>query len=128
MARVGHLATADGDGRPHCVPVVFVLWGDDIVIPIDRKPKRVAPERLARVRNLQANPAAAFVVDRYDEDWSRLQFVMAHGHGRFERELPAALVRAFADKYEQYKIMPIDGVIRLAVERWSGWSGAAAAD
>jgi PPOX class probable F420-dependent enzyme len=74
--RVGRLATSDPEGRPHLVPVVFALAGDRIFLPIDHKPKRSSsPESLRRVRNLRANPRAALLVDRYDEDcclaWAR---------------------------------------------------------
>ena len=36
---MGHLATADGRGRPSVVPVVFVLDGGKVYTPIDGKPK-----------------------------------------------------------------------------------------
>ena len=38
--RVAHLATADGTGAPHVVPVCFALSGDSVYITIDEKPKR----------------------------------------------------------------------------------------
>ena len=47
-ARVGRLATIGADGRPHVVPVCFVLDGDTVYSAVDRKPKRTtALQRLA---------------------------------------------------------------------------------
>ena len=39
-ARVARLATTDPDGRPHLVPIVFVLDGKTLYSAVDRKPKR----------------------------------------------------------------------------------------
>src|ERR1700722_14788063 len=76
--RVGHLATADRSGAPFLTPVCFVLDGDTLYITIDEKPKRrVAP--LKRGRNILETPKAAFIADRYDEDWTRLGWVMLRG-------------------------------------------------
>jgi len=76
--RVARLATADAAGCPHVVPVCYALIGDTVYFTIDEKPKK-APTRLKRLANLRANPRAAVVVDRYDEDWSRLGWVMVQG-------------------------------------------------
>jgi PPOX class probable F420-dependent enzyme len=76
--RVGHLATADRAGAPFLTPVCFGLDGDTLYITIDEKPKR-RDVPLKRVRNILENPNVAFVVDRYDEDWTRLGWVMLRG-------------------------------------------------
>ena len=39
--RVGRLATADARGRPHVVPICYVLDGDTLALALDEKPKRV---------------------------------------------------------------------------------------
>ena len=70
--RVGRLATASADGRPHAVPVCYAFDGALLYTPIDEKPKRVGADRLLRVRNVRENPQVALVVDDYDEDWSNL--------------------------------------------------------
>ncbi len=82
-ARVARLATIDfEEAKPHIVPVVFVFDGNSYYIPIDKKPKRDNdPERLRRVRNIQENPNVALLIDEYDEDWSKLFFVMIQGKG-----------------------------------------------
>ncbi len=70
--RVAHLATADREGAPHVVPVCFAVAGGALYITIDEKPKRPPAAGLKRLRNIAENPAVAVVVDRYDEDWTRI--------------------------------------------------------
>lgn len=77
--RVARLATADAAGRPHVVPICYALHDDTVYFTIDEKPKRRPGTRLKRLANLRANPVAALVVDRYEEDWSRLGWVMVQG-------------------------------------------------
>src|ERR1700680_709264 len=77
-SRVGHLATADAQGAPHLIPVCYAAKGETLYITVDEKPKR-RDIPLKRVRNIEDNPKVAFVVDRYDEDWSRLGWVMLRG-------------------------------------------------
>ena len=126
-ARVGRLATVTPDGRPHVVPFVFaVVERDPDVLAywaVDRKPKRA--ERLQRLRNLERNPAAEFVVDGYDEDWRALWWVRASGIGRVvddaSRERAAAL-DALVSKYPRYTSEPPPGpVVAIDIDRISGW-------
>jgi PPOX class probable F420-dependent enzyme len=51
------LATASKGGKPHVVPVVYALDGEDIVIAVDYKTKKL--------KNLRENPKVALVVDEY---------------------------------------------------------------
>ena len=46
---------------------------------IDEKPKQLTDKPLKRIRNLQNNPHVALVVDRYEEDWTQLGWVMIQG-------------------------------------------------
>ena len=68
-ARVARLATLDAEYGPHIVPVCFVYDGKVFYSAVDRKPKRVAPERLARLRHIMASPQIALIIDEYREDW-----------------------------------------------------------
>ena len=77
--RVAHLATADAGAVPHVVPVCFAIHASTLYIAIDAKPKRAPAAALKRVKNILENPAVAIVVDRYDEDWTRLGWVMLRG-------------------------------------------------
>src|SRR5437879_2141611 len=76
--RVGHRATADAEGTPHVIPVCYAVTDHTLYITVDEKPKR-RDIPLKRLRNIRENPKTAFVVDRYDEDWRRLGWVMLRG-------------------------------------------------
>jgi len=123
-ARLAHLATADRDGRPHVVPVVFAVDGDTIYSAVDAKPKRTTA--LKRLANVRANPAVAMLVDHYDEDWSRLWWVRADGTGRVLTPEAAEGQRAITlltARYSQYAgRAPAGPVLAVDVDRWTGWS------
>ena len=81
-ARRAVLATIAPDGRPRLVPICFVVDGDPPMLytPIDDKPKRTDdPLALARVRDIAADPRVTVLVDRWDEDWTRLAWLRAEG-------------------------------------------------
>src|SRR5438105_10650177 len=80
--RVLRLATADGDGQPYLVPICFALDGDTLYSAIDEKPKQASAGGLRRLRNVTANPRVALLADRYDEDWSRLGYLLLLGQAR----------------------------------------------
>ncbi len=104
-ARVGRLATADAEARPHAVPVCFAFAGNRIATPVDEKPKEAASRRLRRCRDVAENPRAALVVDRYTEDWSRLGWVQVRGTATLldpGESGHAAAVDALEAKYDQY--------------------------
>jgi PPOX class probable F420-dependent enzyme len=123
--RVGRLATADRHGNPHVVPVCFAIADGSLYVSIDEKPKRASDRPLKRLANLMDNPAAAFVADRYEEDWRRLGWVMLRGRADILSEGPEhdraqALLR---DRYAQYRAMRLDvlPVIALRIERITAW-------
>jgi PPOX class probable F420-dependent enzyme len=122
-ARVARLATVDADGRPHLVPVCFVLTGEQIHLAVDHKPKRRT--ELRRTANLRATGHACLLVDHYDEDWSQLWWVRLDGHGR-EVSAPAeaeGALDALAAKYRQYRADRPDGpVLAIDIEGYRGWS------
>jgi PPOX class probable F420-dependent enzyme len=121
-ARVARLATVAPDGSPHLVPICFALVDDRIVTAIDHKPKR--PGRLARLRNIEAEPHVSVLADYYeDADWTRLWWARADGTARILPASPAAVAPLVA-RYPQYAARPPEGpVIEIAVLRWSGWRG-----
>ena len=123
--RVGRLASADAQGRPHVVPVCFAIEGANLYVTIDEKPKQASARPLKRLRNVMANPAVAFVADRYDEDWQRLGWVMLRGKAEIltqgpEHDHAQALLR---DRYSQYRSMQLFElpVIALRIERATSW-------
>jgi PPOX class probable F420-dependent enzyme len=66
--RVAHLATADASGQPLVIPICFAFDGQEFFSPIDEKPKRLSPQRLKRLRNIEENSQVSLVIDRYEED------------------------------------------------------------
>jgi PPOX class probable F420-dependent enzyme len=124
QGRVGHLATADAAGAPHLIPVCYAVGGDSLYITVDEKPKR-HDRPLKRLRNILENPQAAFVADRWDEDWARLGWVMLRGRaeildGGAEHDHAQALLKA---RYPQYRTMNLAGlpVIALRIGRAADW-------
>jgi PPOX class probable F420-dependent enzyme len=117
-ARVGRLATVTADGRPHIVPVCFVLHDDLVFTAVDAKPK--ATTALARLENVRATGRASLLVDHYEEDWSKLWWVRVDGPADVV-ESEAAL-DALAVKYEQYRAeRPTGPVIAISPARWRSW-------
>lgn len=129
--RVGHLATADRDAAPHVAPVCFAIFDDTLYVTIDAKPKRNPGAPLKRLRNIAQNPAVAIVVDRYEEDWRRLGWVMLRGRAEIlnagqEHDRAQALLRS---RYPQLKTMQIAELpviaVRIAnVRSWGNLSRA----
>ena len=122
--RVARLATADAKGVPHLVPVCFVVIEDTLYITIDEKPKRTDLQ-LKRLRNITENPQAAVTLDRWDEDWSRLAWVMLRGPADIlasgsEHDQAQAVLRS---RYPQYRTMDIGAlpVIALRIRRATSW-------
>lgn len=125
-APIGRLATADAEGQPHVVPVCFAVVGDDLVTPIDEKPKRVGPESLRRSRDIHENPYVALLVDHYTPDWARLGWVQVRGTAAVcspTAPIHPAAVTALRRKYDQYASHDLDArpIIRVeptAVRSW----------
>ena len=124
--RSGHLATANAQGQPHVIPICFVFDGEAVYSVLDAKPKSTPLRQLRRVRNILANPQVSLVVDHYEEDWSRLRYVMMLGEARLLQE-GAEWARAIAmlrEKYPQYQEMDLDEspVIKITPDRFIPWS------
>ena len=128
--RVGRLGTADASGEPYVVPFCYAWDGHALYSAIDAKPKRVAAQSLRRVRNIRENPRVSVVIDEYDEDWSRLRWVLIQGHAEILTEGPdftrgADLLLA---KYPQYRRMGLatdaGTMVKITPGRISHWSFA----
>lgn len=125
-ARAGHLATADANGQPHVIPVCYVFDGQTIYSVLDAKPKTTPLRQLRRVRNILANPHVSLVVDHYEEDWTRLQYVMVTGDAELlesgeEWNRAIAMLR---EKYPQYQSMDLgeSPVIKITPARFVPWT------
>src|SRR5713101_2920020 len=126
--RVGHLATAGADGAPHVVPVCYALDDEAVYFVADEKPKRRPPRELERLKNLRENARAALVVDDYDEDWSRLAWVLVRGLASFVTDpaAHAAALRLLRERYAQYEAMALDDssrhpLVRIEPTRVIAW-------
>lgn len=136
-ARRAVLATIRPDGEPRLVPVCFVLaeepddHGRPILhSPIDEKPKRSAePRDLGRVRDLLVLPNVTLLVDRWDEDWTRLGWLRLSGRGLLlepepdEIEEHAAAIEALRAKYPQYGTHDLEHrpIVRMTIDRVQRW-------
>ena len=128
--RVGHLATADTAGMPHVVPICYAVVGDKFYFVVDEKPKR-SRRGLKRLRNIAANAQVALVVDQYDEDWSRLAFLLVQGQAApvTDPSEYAAVLEALRRRYPQYRGMALQfdlhPMVRIAPQRHHLWRAAA---
>jgi PPOX class probable F420-dependent enzyme len=118
QARVGHLGTADGSGQPLVVPICYAWDGGHLYSVIDAKPKIERVENLKRIRNIRENAKVSVVIDRYDEDWTRLRYVIIQGRARiltageqFSRGADLLL-----EKYPQYRAMGLDRQAGLMIQ------------
>jgi PPOX class probable F420-dependent enzyme len=124
-SRVARLATLDADGRPHLVPIAFVLVRETLYSAVDAKPKRA--RTLRRIENARRRPDVTVLVDHYDDDWTRLWWVRLRGRARVleageEAERALALLAA---KYEQYRhAAPGLPVLAVDIDEWRGWAAS----
>jgi PPOX class probable F420-dependent enzyme len=102
-----------------------------LYITLDEKPKRRSATVLKRMTNIVENPAVAVVVDRYDDDWALLGWVMLRGHADIlidgpEHDTAQALLRS---RYPQLNAMHIAQlpVIAVRIERTTSWGNLSVA-
>lgn len=123
--RVARLATADAAGQPLVVPVCYAWDGHHCYSAVDAKPKRT--RQLRRLRNIAQNPHVSLVVDHYEEEWSRLRYVILEGRAEVltEGSELAAAVELLTAKYPQYQVLGLPAepatVIKLIPERILPW-------
>ena len=128
-ARRAVLATIAPDGHPRLVPICFVVAGEPPILytPIDDKPKRTDdPFALARVRDIQADPRVTILVDRWDEDWTRLAWLRWEGRASLLEPgagQHAAVVAALRARYSQYATHRLEQhpLIRVTFDRVTDW-------
>jgi PPOX class probable F420-dependent enzyme len=122
VRRVARLATADVDGAPHLLPLCFVATADTVYFSNGAERTRGS---LKRVRNVEANPQVAVLVDHYREDWERIAYLLVHGRAELLREGPehAEAARAFWERYPQMTDWPLLewSVLAVRAERIVEW-------
>ena len=122
-AKVARLATADAQGRPHLVPIVFAVVDERIYSAVDAKPKRTTA--LRRLDNVRQNPLVSALVDHYDDDWDALWWARADGRGRVLEADDAEARQAVALLKRRYpQQQAVGAVLAVDVERWTGWAAS----
>jgi PPOX class probable F420-dependent enzyme len=116
--RVGRLGTADASGQPLVVPICYAFDGESLFSAIDAKPKARPPLGLKRLQNIRENAKVSVVIDRYDEDWTKLRYVIIQGRaeiltdgGAFSRGVDLLLA-----KYPQYRAMGLNREAGLMIQ------------
>jgi PPOX class probable F420-dependent enzyme len=123
-SKVAHLATMSAAGRPHIVPIVFALDGATLYFAVDAKPKKT--RRLARLKNIEANPSVSVLVDHYEDDWTRLWWVRVDGTAHVITDDAEAqrAIGLLASRYEQHATQRPGGpVVAIHIDRLTGWTG-----
>lgn len=119
--RRGVMTTIADDGSAHAVPVVFARVGAEIISPIDHKPK--SGIILARVKNIGRDDRVTLLVDHYDEDWTKLVWLMVRGRATVDPDAPLELMRDLNRRYPQYEPDERhDALIRIRPVRLSWWA------
>jgi len=115
--RVARFATAEHGGQPHVVPICYAVYDNSVYFTIDEKPKQLRDKPLKRIRNLQINPHVALVVDRYEEDWTQLGWVMVQGEAALldDGEEHTKAQRLLKARYPQLHGMQIGDLPVIAV-------------
>ena len=129
-ARHGYLSTASSGGDPHLQPVVFQVLENSIYIAIDEKPKTTL--RLRRLTNIESNPRFALLVDRYDDDWSQLWWILLRGPAdvlwpsKWDQDEALRAIAALRAKYPQYETMGLEErpLLKLMPDRVTRWSAS----
>lgn len=123
--RVAHFASADAHGQPHVVPVCYCVLGNSIYFSIDEKPKQANARGLKRLRNIEQNPKVSLVIDRYDENWSRLAWIMLRGCAEvLEGGTEHALAQqTLSRRYPQYRNMQLSAlpVVATRIKHVAAW-------
>lgn len=120
-APVARLATIRPDGSPRLVPITFAIADGLICSAVDTvKPK--TSTRLARLDDVRRDPRVGILVDRYDEDWTRLWWVRVDGTAAVLDIYPAAM-SALRAKYPAYADAELHGPLLVVTPAtWTGWS------
>jgi nitroimidazol reductase NimA-like FMN-containing flavoprotein (pyridoxamine 5'-phosphate oxidase superfamily) len=100
--RVCRVATADGRGRPHVVPVCHVFESGRLYFG--------SGKGAGKILNLAANPRVAVVVDLYTDAWNHLRGVMVQGTAKFIGRGPR-FRRARKGLYAKFPQYPTDAAL-----------------
>lgn len=120
-SRHGVLSTVHVERGVDAVPVVFVVHDGTLVLPVDTV-KAKSSGRLQRLRNIESDPRVVLLADHYDDDWSALWWVRAHGRAR-EAVPTRDQLDALAATFPAYASDgAVTSVIVVEVDTIAGWS------
>src|ERR1700683_577478 len=126
-APIAHLATVSAAGEPHNVPLCFWFDGAHFYFVIDEKPKRKTGVAIKRMKNIAENPRVALLIDHYDDDWSRLAYVLIHGAAIVVEDAGeySHAIENLRGKYPQYRVMQLSSernpMVRIDPDRVHAW-------
>jgi PPOX class probable F420-dependent enzyme len=92
------LATASRDARPHVVPVIYAVDGEDVIVAVDYGTRKL--------RNLMENPRAALVVDEYRPGPHGGLFVEGDCEVLERGKEYLRLLQVLFDRFESYRKNP----------------------
>lgn len=106
---VARMATSDISGLISVVPICFAFDGECIFTPIDNKPKKTKATKLKRVQNIIESSKATILVDKYEDDWKKLYYLMIRGEAEIieHGELYKKSLNLLCLKYKQYVEMKL---------------------
>jgi len=128
-AKVARLATVDQKSHPYVVPVVFVFHENSFFIPLDEKVKTVNARKLKRVKNIEKNPNVTLLIDKYQNDWKKLFFLMIHGKAIVidgkNSKIMDEVHKLFISKYPQYKKIGVgNSCIKINPTKVTFWNNS----
>jgi PPOX class probable F420-dependent enzyme len=126
-APIAHLATVSAIGEPHNVPLCFWFDGEHFYFVIDEKPKRKTGVAIKRMKNIAENPHVALLFDHYDDDWTRLAYVLINGIAKLVEDAGeySRAIENLRGKYPQYRAMHFSSernpLVRIDPDRVHAW-------
>jgi hypothetical protein len=121
----GVLATRHPWRGVDAVPACFAVVGSRLAVPVDRvKPKESTD--LTRTRNLDADPRAVLLCDRWDRvDWSKLWWVRAWlERVTADRQERLSFESRLRERYPPYADQDFAEVLVFEITAVSGWAAA----
>ena len=108
------------------VPICFSYDGSVFYTAIDRKPKRVTATELVRIKNIRKTPQVALLIDEYDDDWTRLWYVLVRGEAELvsapaERKRALKQLRSKYPQYDSGMLADDAPIVRITPQRITSW-------